>query len=527
MLVSARLVIAGLGLLGLCLSALLASCGSKSGLRDARGDAGVDAAEDAPPECTTVEDCPGDDLCRPNACVEGRCLPADPVVCDDFDECTEDTCLPETGACNFRPLSGDEDKDGFNGPRPGFAPGAPGSCGDDCDDTNPNAFPGGIEVCDGVDNDCNGIIDDNADYVPTGKDAIRVSELDSKLAGSGGLAYDGQLYAATYTSQVQRFRSYAKGLAPDGTVQFPQTPITNTSNDTFAGPVVWTGSVFATAWSDRREDNNYEVWFNRLDGKGNKLGPDLRISDAQGFSLHPRLIWNGVEYTLVWQDEREGDFRIYGQRLDADANPIGGNVQLTGAFSAAESPWIAEGEKKVAIVFNRKMGDTWIGMRLFDPDLTNGGEPIDLKTDNGVAPSVVWNKDRFVIAYEKKIGFNYDDAIYALSVDENGNVVTPEKKITSGGSFARTHSLLALGDRMLLVWGDYYDGNYELYTKLLTPSLDELTPRKRITFDAAESLWPIAAFGPEGDVGVLFDDTRSGTWQVYFTRLVCQAGIGG
>ena len=33
----------------------------------------------------------------------------------------------------------------------------------DCNDIDPNIFPGAVETCDGLDNDCNGIIDSNAE----------------------------------------------------------------------------------------------------------------------------------------------------------------------------------------------------------------------------------------------------------------------------------------------------------------------------------------------------------------------------
>lgn len=523
---------AALGVAILALPSALPSCGAKSGLRDARGDA---SAEDAgvdvfvPPECTTDDECVvADDLCLQSRCVSGKCTLPEPVVCDDGDECTEDLCLPESGACDFRQLALDQDGDGFKGPKPGFAPGAPGSCGDDCDDTNPKAFPGGTEVCDGADNDCNGIVDDNATYVPAGKDAIRISELDASQAGRGGLAWSGELYAAAYAAQGARWRTYVKGLAPDGTVKFGQMPITNVNNDTFTGPVVWTGAMFGTAWEDRR-DNDYEIYFNRFDKNGSKLGPDLRVTNAPDFSLHPHLLWNGAEFVLVWDDRRNGDndYRVYGQRIGVDGELLGENVELTNAFWGAESPWIAEGNTTLALVFN--MGNAverQVGMRILKPDLTPLTDLVFLDAKDGVTPSVVYNGDRYVVAYHKRTNVP-GDAIWGVTVDEAGNVLGPEKKLTSGASFARTHSLLPLGDRLLLVWADDKDGNYELYSKMLSPSLDELSPRQRITNDSADSAYPLAAFGPDGDVGVLFDDRRSGTWQVYFTRLVCQAGSGG
>ncbi|MEE2751097.1 MAG: putative metal-binding motif-containing protein, partial [Myxococcota bacterium] len=56
---------------------------------------------------------------------------------------TEDSAAPDSGEESREDLDGD-----------GYA--------DDCDDNNPDVFPGNAETCDGLDNDCNGQIDDNA-----------------------------------------------------------------------------------------------------------------------------------------------------------------------------------------------------------------------------------------------------------------------------------------------------------------------------------------------------------------------------
>ena len=508
---------------------LVVGCGAKSGLKRP-SDAGANA--DSPFDaafCENDEQCAEFNPCIISRCVEGRCTLPQPLECDDSDECTEDACDPSSGTCVYRELALDQDQDGFKGPRPGFAAGAPGSCGDDCDDTSPLAFPGAQEVCDGVDNDCDGIVDNDARYEPAGPEAIRVSQTDQLQAGHGGIAYSGSIYAAAYAGQKGSWRTYVKGLNPDGSTAFGTEPITNVPNDTFTGPIKWTGAMFGTAWEDRR-DNDYEIYFNRMDSAGKKLAADLRVTNANGFSLHPDVIWNGSEFLLVWDDRRNGpsDYRIYGQRISVDGALIGENQQLTLPAWNAELPVIAEGQKTVGLAFNMSGPDATgfihkIGFRLLSPDLTAPKPLVELTSDDGVNPSIVWNRDRYVVVFGKRDTLP-GDAIWGAAVDESGNIIVPEKKLTSGANFARTQAILPLGDRLLLVWADDADGNYELYTQMLSDTLDPLTPRRRITTNAAESVGPSIAFGPDGDVGVLFDDRRSGTWQVYFTRLVCAAG---
>ncbi|MET0793853.1 MAG: putative metal-binding motif-containing protein, partial [Polyangiaceae bacterium] len=272
------------------LYALLAlSCGARTGVLTIDADAGVD--EPAPPAaCTTDLDCDTGDLCAAAECREGSCVPLPVVTCNDQEACTDDSCDPDTGKCSFTPVTLDLDGDGHRSPKPGFAAGAPGACGDDCDDRSAAAHPGGVEVCDGVDNDCNGKIDDGSAYGGL-RTPVRVSSTAFDKANSGGLAFDGKNYGATFSGHQKLFNSYFEGISRDGVAVVPETALVDINGGTFAGQLVHNGSFFESAWSDARQDN-YEVYFNRYDSNGHKLGPDLRVTNARGFSVNPVLLWN-------------------------------------------------------------------------------------------------------------------------------------------------------------------------------------------------------------------------------------------
>ncbi len=507
---------------------LVVGCGARTSLElpEPQKDAGVDTF--VPPECTRDADCAGfEDKCAPVACRRGKCAALPKVVCDDRDPCTEDACDASTGKCSFKPATLDVDGDGFRAPLAGKKPGEPGACGDDCDDTSKLAYPGNKEVCDGVDNDCNGIVDDGMTYAPQDPtiDAVRVSELGEAPSSPAGLAWGGTSYLAGYTGRVSgKSRLLGAFLDPNGK-KVGEARITNNTIDALEGKVTWNGAYFGASWTDRR-DGSWEVYFNRLNPKGEKLGPDVKISEDPTWSINVAQAWTGKEFVLAWQDQRDldPDFGIWGSRVDFDGKPVGPNVKLVDGQGG--SPDLAVGTGSVGLAYTLTFGkrhEIWAAV--YDRAYKRLVEPFRV-TDaavSGVFPVIAWNKDRYVVAF-------YDPdssakAVWGLAFDETGKVLVPLTRLTESPRFSRYPSLLPLGDRLLLVWSDTKAGagGYELYSKLLDATLVAKGAEQRITNATGDSIFPVSTFGPTGDVGVLFRDDRLGTLQTYFTRLVCKA----
>jgi hypothetical protein len=120
-------------------------------------DSGPPPPTDAgfPTSCERDEDCPtycnmGNRMC---------CRPADPPyeICGDR---IDQDCDRRDTSC------GDTDRDGIAACRPGEDPiGGTCDCDDDRNDVRPgfNGLPGAPEICDFVDNDCNGRVDEHAE----------------------------------------------------------------------------------------------------------------------------------------------------------------------------------------------------------------------------------------------------------------------------------------------------------------------------------------------------------------------------
>jgi len=478
--------------------------------------------------CQTRDDCLLTDPCVEIDCVDTFCQEVGPVECPVIDPCTAGTCDSAQGICVYEPVTEDVDGDGFLGALPGKAPGTPEACGDDCDDTRAQVLPGGFEECDGLDNDCDGIIDNGSDYLSTAR-----IERDLRLLGSPGLESSGSRdlvygdgkFVASYWGKTDSQRPYFRGIDPGGADVFDEALVANVNSTSFGADFAFSGTSFGAVLSDNRF-NDYEVSFAHFDTDGNKLGPDVWLTDSPGFSTHERLIFDQGRFIAVWDDHREmasgGQPRIFSQIIDAAGNLVGENVPLSEPNVRAELPSLSASPRRFGLVHTVLVDDTSMALqvRTFDK---NFSDPTSQRFD--VAgfrqPVITALGSTFLVSFIPHDGTTPGPAVRGMLVDERGAVLVALRDLTGGPGPVQTHAVLSLGDRVLLAWADYSPGNYEIFAKVIGLDLLDIEPATRLTDAEYSSIEPYLAITDTGQVGVQFDDTRTGMKGAYFMTLGC------
>ena len=502
---------------------LVIACGGRSKLLERYDAPAIEARDAGPPrECITDIDCFRDNLCKPALCREEQCVPLEPVDCDDSDPCTKDSCVPSSGDCRHRRLTEDADEDGYFAALPGYVPGAPDSCGDDCDDSSALAHPGGQEVCDGVDNDCNGIVDDGSRFIPSSFPAVRVS-MAGVSSNMGDLIFGKEYFLLGYASRLENMSALTSLISPSHEVLSADTPLTKVNNDTFAPRMAFSGSVAGVAWEDRR-DQNYEIYFNRLTPAGEKMGEDIRLTLTGNFSVDPVVVWTGIDFLVAWVEIESGRGKIYAIRVDSFGAVKGSPQLLSGEYSGATAPSLAVGNGGIALLFTAEVNQTREPIfRLFDAELKLK-KSFQLATSNGATGTLVSaNGPDFIVSYEELSASKFSNSIQAAVISESGDLKIAPTQIIARGDAIRSHDVVPLGNRFLIAWSELGVGQptYDLQYAVFSSSLDVLETPQVLLAGATDEIIPRLALGGGYGVGVAYTSTSGLYPEIWFTSLSC------
>ncbi len=182
--------------------------------------------------------------------------------------------------------------------------------------------------------------------------------------------------------------------------------------------------------------NGSDVVGQRYLATGQPLGELFDVSDTGGTHSYPSVAYSliGDCYLVVWQDNRNGDYDIYGQLVDAGGALLGSNFYIYTGNGNQERPDVGSDGTNFLVAWHGNYQDD--STEVFGRVVADYGEPgpvIQIATDGGTTrhyPAVAYN----AWAGEYLVVFEYGTpsaAIHARRVGTDGSLPGGEYTVIS------------------------------------------------------------------------------------------------
>jgi titin len=158
--------------------------------------------------------------------------------------------------------------------------------------------------------------------------------------GSGWLVVWGDRRPSNSNSDIYSTRVTTAGAVTNAN----GVAVSTAAHDQAAPSVAWNGSTYMVVWSDYRSNTSLDVYGSRISSAGATLNASgIAISKRTGVTeAGGTLTAIGSNFLVVWQDDRNGTFDIYGSRLSSSGGVLNANgIKVNGAAGDQAYPAIA------------------------------------------------------------------------------------------------------------------------------------------------------------------------------------------
>lgn len=316
-------------------------------------------------------------------------------------------------------------------------------------------------------------------------------------------------FVVAWTDERSGWKStdiYAQRFSSDGTAQGANFKVNeDSSNCWFETPAAMAMSRkgnFIVVWMDRRNGNS-DIYGQRYNPDGETLGENFKINDDDNWQESPSVAMddNG-NFVVVWQSNRTDDSDIYAQRYAATGEKLGDNFRVNDD-SDASSQYIPA----IAMSCNGDFVVVWIDERNGNWDIygqrysasgAKQGENFRVNDDSDsnsqVDPAVDMDSNgNFVVTWSDDRNGNWD--IFAQRFVASGVKLGADFRVNSDNSDStQGASAIALdgnGD-FIVAWTDGRNGNWDIYAQLFDNQGTMLGTNYRVNNDsgAKEQLIP-------------------------------------
>ncbi len=151
------------------------------------------------------------------------------------------------------------------------------------------------------------------------------------------------------------YEIYYKRSTDAGSTWEADVRLTNNAAASYFPTVAVSGSTVHAAWSDYRDAGNEEIYYKRSSDGGSTWSPDIRLTQAVGWSEWPGIAASGSLVHLVWYDFREGGTstgQIYYKRSTDGGLTWESDVRITADMFGAYVPSVAASDSVVHLVWS-------------------------------------------------------------------------------------------------------------------------------------------------------------------------------
>jgi len=187
-------------------------------------------------------------------------------------------------------------------------------------------------------------------------------------------------------------------------VRAAQFPIADTAGTELSWSVARDGTNFLTAiLGDDQGSGN--ITAQRFTGAGNKVGELIRVGRTGNVPGGlPTVVFGSTNYLVAWQDNGANGERTYAQRISRTGDIEGSSIAVASRSSAPlgfSPPGLAYGGGRFLVVWNDdRNGNYDVYGRMVSPDGTLGAEfAIAIGAQKQCEPSVAFDGTRFLVVW--------------------------------------------------------------------------------------------------------------------------------
>ena len=187
---------------------------------------------------------------------------------------------------------------------------------------------------------------------------------------------------------------------------------------------------------DSRSATRYEVFFATISTDGTVSNPLLNVSQMEGESRSPGLVWSGSEWAVVWVNDAAGTDSLYLARIDVGGARVEAPVQVHASTRTVEAPRLVRNATGYAAAWaDTSTGNADILFKRLDWGGAELTQAVAVTSEPGEStqPDLVFQPDAGL--YHLCWAGDRDGSgnIYAVTVDESGRKLAVDVRLPDAG----------------------------------------------------------------------------------------------